>query len=71
MKKNNNLLKVIYNGKTHYFTKNSYITHLCGLQTATICRIIEDPECASAKKYNISIEYVDGSDIEYKYINEI
>lgn len=71
MKKDNNLLKVIYNGKVYYFTKISYITRLCGLQGATISRIMEFPDCKTAQNYNIKIELVDGSNIEYKYINEI
>ncbi len=69
MKRDNNLLKVTYHGKTHYFTKQNYITRLANLQPMQIHRCETDPDYAN--KYDIKIETIDGSEIKYKDINEI
>ena len=67
MKRNNNLYKVTYHGKTYYFTKQNYITRLANLQPMQIHRCETDEEYA--KKYDINIEIVDGSKILYEQIN--
>lgn len=69
MKRNNYLFKVTYQGKTHYFTKNAYITRLTGLQNVQIERAKIEKDYA--KKYDIKIETIDGSEIKYKDINVI
>ena len=67
MKRDNNLLEVIYRGNIYYFTSNAYITRLTGLQASQIERAKLEQEYAD--KYQIKIELIDGSDIPYGKIN--
>ena len=69
MKRDNNLLKVNYKGEVYYFTSNSYVTRLTGLQNHQIERAKLDEQYAN--KHNIKIETIDGSDIKYGLINVI
>ena len=67
MKRDNNLFKVDYKGRVYYFTNNSYITRLTGLQNHQIERAKLDESYAS--KHDIKIELIDGSNIKYGLVN--
>lgn len=65
----NNLYKVVWKGKTYWYTKIEYIRRLTGIQSPYIHRLISDPDYAKKRDCYVTIE--DGSEIKYKDINNI
>lgn len=65
----NNLYKVVWKGKTYWYTKMDYIRRLTGIQTPYLHRLLNDEEYARKRNCYITIE--DGSEIKYKDINNI
>lgn len=69
-KKDNNLVLVNVGNKKHYFTSLTRAGRFLGLQSSSISwAIAHRNELTNNAGEKVTITLVDGSDIQYKYIN--
>ena len=69
-KKDNNLLLVTSGKKKHYFTSLSRVAKFLGINAGSVAWAIGHRNTLKNNNdEDVTIEYVDGSDIPYKYIN--